>query len=231
MTERLNADFARRVHLRTSEMAWQPSPAPGVERKRLELYGPVEQGRVTSMVRYAAGSRFPAHEHPEGEEILVLDGVFEDEHGRYPAGTFLLNPEGFRHAPGSGPGCTLFVKLRQYAGTDRHQVCIDARSRTFAPGEVPGVGELVLYSQRGYPDLIRLLRFAPGSTGDPGPHPGGEEILVLEGALEDDDGCYRAGDWLRSPPGSRHVLRSPEGCLCYAKTGHLPLPAEARAGP
>ena len=46
----------------------------------------------------------------------MLDGVFSDQHGDFPAGSFLLNPDGIRHAPGSVAGCVLFVKLRQYPG-------------------------------------------------------------------------------------------------------------------
>src|SRR3954465_12891407 len=101
--------------LHTDELPWVQSPTPSVWRKRLEQSGldsveRGESGRVTSIVRYDAGSTFPLHPHPEGEEILVLEGVFSDEHGDYPAGTFLLHPEGFRHAPFSKQGCLLFVK-------------------------------------------------------------------------------------------------------------------------
>ena len=82
----------------TARMEWVSSPSGSVWRKRVHLVGPPESGQVTSVVRYEPTSRFPAHDHPEGEEILVLDGVFSDEHGDWP-GTYLLNPEGFRHAP------------------------------------------------------------------------------------------------------------------------------------
>ena len=80
-------------------MEGQPSPSGAVLRKRLHLVGPPESGQVTSVVRYQPGATFPEHGHPEGEEILVLDGTFSDEHGDWPAGTYLLNPEGFHHAP------------------------------------------------------------------------------------------------------------------------------------
>ena len=52
-------------------------------------------------------------------------------------------------------------------------------------------------------------------------HPGGEEVFILEGGIEDEDGGYGKGDWLRSPPGSRHHVRSERGCLMYVKVGHL----------
>ncbi|MEL6200569.1 MAG: cupin domain-containing protein, partial [Pseudomonadota bacterium] len=68
-------------------MDWSASPSGTVWRKRVHLVGPPESGQVTSVVRYQPDSSFPTHDHPEGEEILVLDGVFSDEHGDWPAGT------------------------------------------------------------------------------------------------------------------------------------------------
>ena len=108
----INGDLSQRVVMHTSSMKWQASPSGTVLRKRLHLVGGAESGQVTSVVRYGEKSSFPPHDHPEGEEILVLDGVFSDEHGDWPAGSYLLNPEGFRHAPFSKPGCLIFVKLR-----------------------------------------------------------------------------------------------------------------------
>jgi anti-sigma factor ChrR (cupin superfamily) len=77
----LNTDLHQRVVIDSHAVAWQPSPLPGVERRPLERLA-AESGRTTSIVRYAAGSSFKAHLHPLGEEILVLDGVFADEHGQ-----------------------------------------------------------------------------------------------------------------------------------------------------
>ena len=94
----LNMDFSQRIVIDSAQAAWQPSPAAGIERKLLEREE-AERGRATSIVRYAAGSRFNTHEHPLGEEIFVLDGVFSDETGDYPAGTYLRNPPGSAHAP------------------------------------------------------------------------------------------------------------------------------------
>lgn len=221
MATGLNADYSRRVVKRTAAMEWQRSPSAGVWRKRLDLVGPAEQGRVTSVVRYDPGSAFPAHDHPDGEEILVLEGTFCDEHGTYPQGTYLLNPEGFRHAPFSDEGCVLFVKLRQYAGRERAHVAIDTGRAKWRPGAVPGSEILVLYDEPRYPDAMYLVRLAPGTRGPVHDHPGGEEILVLEGGLEDEHGCYETGDWVRDPDGSRHQPISRQGCLLYVKRGHL----------
>src|SRR5487761_2409392 len=119
-----NSDFDQRVVLHASDAAWSASPLPGVERRMLDRVGG-EVARATSVVRYAAGSRFDRHVHGGGEEILVLEGVFSDEHGDYPAGVYLRNPPGSSHAPYSRDGCTLFVKLWQFAADDTEPVRID----------------------------------------------------------------------------------------------------------
>jgi len=216
----LNADLDQRVVMSTASMDWQESPSPDVLRKRLDLIGPPEAGRVTSVVRYQPGSRFPEHPHPDGEEILVLDGVFADEHGRYPAGTYLLNPEGFSHSPFSDGGCVLFVKLRQFPGTERRHVAIDSNAASWESGG-PGREVLPLYGEEGYPESVRLVRLAPGTELPPHDHPGGEEVFILEGGIEDEAGGYGTGDWLRMPSGSRHQVTSKQGCLMYVKVGHL----------
>jgi len=217
----VNADPSRPALMHTSEMPWEPSPSPSVWRKRLELAGPAEAGRVTSVVLYERGSAFPAHDHPDGEEILVLDGTFSDERGDHPAGTLLLNPEGFRHAPFSREGCTLFVKLRQYGGAGRRQVVTDTTKEGWRGVGRPGIEILPLYRQRGFPEVIRLMRLAPDTAMPPHEHHGGAEVFVLDGAFEDGDGRYGPGDWIRYPNGSRHAVASPEGCRLYLKLGHL----------
>jgi hypothetical protein len=105
-----------------------------------------EVARATSIVRYAPHSRFSAHTHGGGEEFLVLDGVFQDEHGDYPAGTYIRNPPTSSHTPGSKPGCTIFVKLWQFDPDDRTPVRIDTSGLAFAPApDIPGVEFALLY--------------------------------------------------------------------------------------
>ncbi len=216
----LRADPSVLEIVHTDAMPWAASPSPGVERKRLSLYGPVEAGRVTSIVRYAPGSRFPAHPHPQGEEILVLRGVFSDERGDHRAGTYLLNPEGYRHAPYSVEGCELFVKLRQYPGLDRPQVRIETEEG-WEPYAVPGVHRRPLYASDAHPDAMHLLRIDADAVIPEVTLEGGEELFVLEGTFGDEHGEYRAGTWGRYPPGTRHTPRTSSGCRLYVKNGHL----------
>jgi anti-sigma factor ChrR (cupin superfamily) len=216
---RLNADMGVRVVIDTRAMAWAASPSPTVWRKRLHIDGPKESAKVTSIVRYDPGSSFPAHGHPDGEEIFVLDGTFSDQTGDHPAGSYLLNPEGFRHAPFSRGGCTLFVKLRQYPGRDRLQVRRDTRAMAWTP-RGNGIHDLPLYRQDGYPEYVGLVRFDPGTRAPHHPHPTGEEVLVLDGVLEDEMGVYPAGTWIRNPVGTAHAPFAMAGCTFLLKTGN-----------
>lgn len=215
---RVNADLNERVVVDSSALAWLDSPLPGVQRRPLERFA-AESGRTTSIVRYEPGSAFRPHKHPGGEEILVLEGVFSDEHGDYPAGYWLKNPPGSQHRPSSAPGCLLFVKLYYQAEEDQAVLRIDTRSAQWQPGLVDGLSVLPLHSHAQV--HTALVRWAPGTRFSTHRHWGGEEILVLEGVFQDEQGDYPAGTWLRSPDGSVHTPFSSVGCLIYVKVGHL----------
>jgi anti-sigma factor ChrR (cupin superfamily) len=173
---------------------------------------------VTSLVRFAPGARFPFHAHPEGEEILVLEGEFADENGIYPAGTYLFNPDSSAHAPFSREGCLLLVKLRQYPG-ERERVVAEAAGLPWLPGRAPGITQQVLYRQPGLPELVRLVRLAPATEVPAHDHPEGEEVFVLEGAIADAHGHYGRHCWFHYPRGSRHRPWSETGCLLYVRSG------------
>lgn len=225
MTENieLNSDISQVAVVDSNRLEWEASPSPSVWRKRLALHGPAEAGEVTSIVRYEPGATFHEHPHPGGEEIFVLAGVFSDETGDYPAGSYLLNPEGFSHAPFSKEGCTLFVKLRQYAGENRKRVAVDSTKGEWVPGEVENLHRQILYKDEAHGEVTFMTRFGPGVQLPPHGHPGGEEVLVLEGELMDEEGRYPKGTWVRMPDGSGHAPGSETGCLILVKRGHLSL--------
>ena len=222
MTAALNGDMTVRVVMDTREMDWTPSPAGTVLRKRLHLVGEAESGQVTSFVRYLPGSSFPEHGHPEGEEIFVVGGTFSDHLGDAHEGTHLLNPEGFRHAPHSDPGCLILVKLRQYGGDGREFHRTQTRDMQWSATALRGIEQKVLFEDDRFPDVTRLERWAPGATPGPREFPGGAEFFVLEGAFDDVEGRYPGGTWLRLPAGSTFDARSDNGCVAYLKTGALP---------
>ena len=214
----LNANFDERIVIDTLQSTWLPSPASGVERNMLDRLG-AEDARATSIVRYAAGSSFTPHEHPLGEEFLVLSGILSDEHGDYSAGTYVRNPPGSEHAAYSDEGCEIFVKVRQFDVADTKRVVIDTKNEIFRQGLVSGLKVLPLHEFG--TEHAALVRWAPGTRFQPHTHWGGEEILVLEGVFSDEHGDYPAGTWIRSPHMSVHNPYSEPGCLIYVKVGHL----------
>ena len=215
----LNGDLSQRLAIDTAGMDWTPSPGGHVLRKRLHRVGPPESGQVTSVVQYQPGATFPGHDHPEGEEILVLEGVFSDEHGDWPAGTYLLNPEGFHHAPFSREGCLLFVKLRQFPGIDRKHVALQTRDQDWRPSVRKTVSWKKLYAQEPYTDFSRLERWESPSEMGQLNYPQGAELLVLEGAFSDAQGHHPRLSWLRIPRGGAIRPTSAEPCELYIKEG------------
>ncbi len=217
---RLNADFSERVVIRPEDYRWVDSPMPGVERMMLDRVGE-EVARATSLVRYAPNSTFSRHEHTGGEEFLVLQGEFGDEHGSYPAGTYVRNPIGTSHTPRVGAaGCVIFVKLQQFERSDQAQFAIDTRSADWAPGDVPGFEVLPLHEFGN--EQVTLVRWSPNAAFDSRTRQGGEEMYVIEGTFHDEHGEYPAGSWIRNPHGSSHAPGTKgDGALLYVKTGHL----------
>ncbi len=215
---KLNADFSHRVIIDTESEPWVVSPLPGVERRLLDRIGD-EVARATTIVRYAPGSYFSPHTHSGGEEFLVLDGVFSDEHGDYGPGMYVRNPVGSSHEPFSRDGCTILVKLWQMDPGDQKFVRIDTANAAWEPWSMDGV-EVVRLAERA-DERVYVMRMQPGTIVPTHDHPGGEELLVLDGEFSDQNGSYPKGTWLRMPAGSSHNLTCEEGCTIWLKLGHL----------
>ncbi|HKS55350.1 MAG TPA: cupin domain-containing protein [Steroidobacteraceae bacterium] len=214
----LNSDIALRVVVDSGAVAWTDSPEPGVQRRALARDGG-EVARATSVVRYAPGARFARHRHDLGEEFLVLDGEFCDEHGVYGRGTYVKNPPGSSHSPWSTTGCTIFVKLRHLDPADRQRIVVSGNQLQWLPGSVPGLSVVPLSSFGS--QHTALVRWRAGTRFHAHRHDGGEEIFVVSGVFEDEHGRYPAGTWIRSPHMSLHEPYSREGCTILVKTGHL----------
>ena len=218
----LNADFSQRVAVHTAGLPWVASPMPGVERRMLDRIGD-EVARATSIVRYAARSEFSAHTHGGGEEFLVLDGVFQDEHGDFPAGCYIRNPPTSFHTPRSHPGCTIFVKLWQFDARDRTHVRIDTSKMPFLP--VPGRQDVeVMPLFRDGREYVYLERWGIGAVVSLD-SPSGFEVLVIEGDFRANGETFERQSWLRLPPGATLNARAgAAGARVWIKSGHLSLP-------
>jgi anti-sigma factor ChrR (cupin superfamily) len=215
----LNMNFDQALAINTEQMDWLASPSAGVLRKPLEREAK-ESGHVTSIVQYQPESFFPEHPHPQGEEIFVLEGVFSDELGDYPAGTYIRNPPGSKHSPFSKQGCVIFVKLNQFDARDLSSV----RVNTTKTAWLPGIGGLEVMPLHEFEhEHVALVKWPAGEVFQPHRHFGGEEILVLSGEFKDEHGSYPKHTWLRSPHMSQHHPFVEQETIILVKTGHLPV--------
>lgn len=202
--ERLNDDLLLPAIMHGTSLPWVASPLPGVERRPLYRLGG-EQARATSLVHYAPGSSFSAHLHSGGEEFLVIDGVFEDEHGRYPAGSYVRNPPGSLHTPGASEGCMIFVRLRQFHPEDREQLVI----------EVNAEGDQLLFENAHERVMIQSVL---ASSRVEISNPRGLELLVLEGAIAGKGFFLQPLSWMRLPPDMPFEAEAgPEGARLWLK--------------
>jgi redox-sensitive bicupin YhaK (pirin superfamily) len=189
----------------------------GVDRRMLDRIGG-EVARATSIVRYAPGSRFSAHTHTGGEEFIVLDGVFQDEYGDFPAGTYVRNPPTTAHTPGSDSGCTIFVKLWQFDPNDRNQFHKRMVDELASP--VDGVAMATLHEDA--QESVTYSHLDAGATLSM-EAPGGIEMLVIDGSVVVANDTLGKHGWLRLPEGEALVASArPGGAKLWIKSGHLP---------
>ncbi|QIG92925.2 cupin domain-containing protein [Bradyrhizobium sp. 6(2017)] len=171
-----------------------------------------EQAIATSLVRYASGSAFSSHSHPQGEEFLVLDGVFEDEHGRYPSGSYVRNPPGSAHAPRSREGCTIFVRLRQFRDDDEQHV-VD-----LPPSSNGGGVAMVPRPLFAGPDEHVVIKGFERAGIDFAMH-GGLELLILAGEIYACGERLKPWSWLRVPADIPFIGEvTAAGCTAWIKT-------------
>ncbi|MFK7751122.1 MAG: cupin domain-containing protein [Sedimentitalea sp.] len=212
----LNSDFSARVVAHSDQLEWQASPMKGVDRRMLDRIGG-EVARATSIVRYAPGSHFSEHTHTGGEEFIVLDGVFQDEHGDFPEGTYVRNPPTTAHTPGSEPGCTIFVKLWQFDMEDRNQFRKDMAQELAAP--IDGVATALLH--RDVRETVTYHHLEAGATLTAS-DAGGIEVLMIAGSVTERGVELSKGSWLRLPEGhALSVVAGADGAKIWMKSGHL----------
>ena len=220
---KLNADLTLRASSNIHELEWENSPSTGVQRQRLEQDDdnpPVE--RVTTIVRFAPQSSFSGHVHDGGEEFLVLEGIFSDQHADYPAGYYVRNPKGTGHAPHSDEGCTILVKLWQMHSDDQQHVSINTNDKNLWQKD-DKFGEVLPLFDAHY-ESVCMMKWSAEKKFTELKFDAGVEYFVLHGNFSDDAGIYNEGSWLRLPAGSTQSITVNEDCLVLRKSNHLLKP-------
>lgn len=213
----LNTDFSQRVIVHSSKLEWQASPMPGVDRRMLDRIGG-EVARATTIVRYAPDSKFSPHTHTGGEEFVVLSGVFQDEHGDFPEGTYVRNPPTSSHTPGSDEGCVIFVKLWQFDMKDRKQFRKSMADELAAP--IDGVATATLHKDDH--ETVSYAHVDAGAAMNIDAS-GGIEVLMIAGSMTQSCNTLEKGTWLRLPEGQNlNAIAGSEAAKIWMKTGHIP---------
>ncbi|ETV99373.1 hypothetical protein H310_08086 [Aphanomyces invadans] len=236
---KVNADLSLAAVVHHDDINYVSSPSQGVFRGMLDRDGD-EVALATTLVRYAPNSSFPPHKHGAGEEFLVLEGTFNDEHGAYPAGTYVRNEIGSVHAPSIGSdGCLILVKLRWMVPDDTHVVVHDTASASAKHWTALSVGGNVrsLYHNPSTGEHAWFAVLGAGARVESlDGFEGGEEVFVVAGTVT----ALYAGtstqllkySWLRLPPSAQggsvdsstktvfHNTSTSETHL-FIKTGHL----------
>lgn len=96
----------QRIHIDTHQANWRPGIG-GLEVMPLHDF----EVEHTALVKWPAGEKFQAHSHFGGEEIFVISGEFIDEHGHYPAGSWLRSPHLSSHHPYVEEETIIWVKV------------------------------------------------------------------------------------------------------------------------
>lgn len=221
-TVQLHNHLREYANVDATQSDWVASPAAGVVRILLERDGGELTTRATSLVAYQANSQFTPHQHPKGEEFFVLSGTFSDEHGDYPAGSYIRNPPGSSHQPYSQEGCLIFVKLQQFDQNDKQYV-VSKIDRKNTIKNINGWQQQILFD-----DYEKVVFYQTNKTLALPNHlfTNGIEILILAGSLKDNtDTIFNTGHWLRIPPVIEEPLEtqftaSPNTQL-FIKTQHL----------
>jgi len=221
----VNDDFSKRVLMHGDAIDWEDSPMPGVQRRRLDR-GQGDADRVTTIVRYAPNSQFSSHVHGGGEEFIVLEGVFEDDYGDWPVGSYIRNPPGSEHTPGSKQGCVILVKLCQFDPDDRTFIHANLNKLgAVADADRPGVKSSPLYKD--HLEEVRFEHWAPNTTVSM-EFDGGAEIFVIKGGFQEGADELRKHSWLRIPAGGRlKADAGTDGATVWIKQNHLKLMSKA----
>jgi anti-sigma factor ChrR (cupin superfamily) len=98
---------------RSNETQWQPLAEPGVSGIYIKVLRFDEETRraPTFLLKFEAGATYPAHNHPGGEEIFVIEGDIKLGKDHLHKGDYLYTAPDGKHAVWSQNGCVVLLKV------------------------------------------------------------------------------------------------------------------------
>ena len=114
MTEATQAESLTSL-VRSQQIEWQPLAEPGVTGVYVKvlLFDKETRRAPTILLKFDPGATYPAHNHPGGEEVFVLEGDIKLGKDHLYAGDYLYTAPQGKHAVWSQHGCVVLVKVPQ----------------------------------------------------------------------------------------------------------------------
>ncbi|NWG29015.1 MAG: cupin domain-containing protein [Ignavibacteriaceae bacterium] len=101
--------------VRSTELDWKPLIESGVKTDgifvKILRYDEQTKRSPTIMLRFEPGATYPAHNHPKGEEVFVLEGEVKFGNSNLAAGDYLYTPPDGKHAVWSKTGCVMLLNI------------------------------------------------------------------------------------------------------------------------
>ena len=98
--------------IRSNQMGWKPLDEPGVSGIFVKSLRYDEENKrpLSFLLKFEPGATYPAHNHPGGEEVFVVEGSIKFAKDNLNAGDYLYTAINNKHAVWSKAGCiALFI--------------------------------------------------------------------------------------------------------------------------
>ncbi len=156
-----------------------------------------------------------------GIEMLILEGTCRVNKTSHTLDSYLRLPTTKDIKITAASDCIIFIKYNQFLEGDRGDRIINTRQpEKWLPGPVEGIEIRPLHVFD--TESIMLLRWHHAAEFKPRLNPRGEEILVMNGLLQNRDHLYRQFSWIRNPIEDWRKWHGNTGTLAYYKSGHFP---------
>ncbi|MCJ8325644.1 MAG: cupin domain-containing protein [Campylobacterales bacterium] len=203
----MNSDNKKRVISNSNNIEWQ--------RYNNNIFKKIfskNNDKETSLIKFKKNSKMSNIKKINSVEILILEGTYINEYGKFEEGTYLKLHEENENMVQSENGCIIFRKINYYSNSDKYII------NTYSSSWLQGYGNLKIMPLS---EKTALVKWPKDEHFIPHLHWGGEEILVINGTFIDEYGTYEKGTWIRSPHQSKHHPYVKEETIIFVKTGHL----------
>ena len=205
----MNSDYSKKVLINPDELKYDFNSSS--EKIKKKIFSEINN-QETAIIEFGENSQLNTNEKINNSEIFVLEGIYINEFGAHPEGSYLKISNENELYVKSIKGCKIFRKINYFSNDEN--IIINSNTSSWQQGH-GNLQVLPLDSQSALVKWPENEKFIPHS------HWGGEEVLVLKGRFMDEHGVYKKETWIRSPHRSFHTPFVEEETLIYVKTGHL----------